>query len=370
MKILILHNEVKPFRLPLFQYLDKNFDTRFYILRKNTKTSHCMDNVVYGRYFRVPKMQDLEIPLDLWSYLCKEKPDIIISTDLGYAITYIGFIYSQIYNVKFCLWNEQWHHVKHPRRYVTRWLEKYICKKSDLIFAFGNKHAKYAMSLGATPDTIDIVPNAVPDINKLEEEKLDIPELDSDSIFKIVCPARLIKVKGHVSLIHAMSLVVKKLPMAKLFIVGSGPDYKELTKLVLKLNLEKHVYISGESYNEYERNYLLSKADLVVLASIDHRYVRALEAWGLIVNEAMQYRKKIIVSDATGVAGELIVHNETGLVFENNNSYDICEKILSAAFMDDDWILMLDNAEEIYKKNYAIDVLIKKFDDGLRRLCE
>ncbi|HCO1397206.1 TPA: hypothetical protein N7L52_004901, partial [Escherichia coli] len=85
MKIVLLHNEIKPFRLPLFNYLNSIYDVKIYCLRSNKLTENNIKDVEYGRYIRIPKMQDLEIPLDLWFFLKNEKPDVIISTDLGYA---------------------------------------------------------------------------------------------------------------------------------------------------------------------------------------------------------------------------------------------------------------------------------------------
>ncbi|EIZ0002899.1 hypothetical protein QFM24_004943, partial [Escherichia coli] len=131
MKIVLLHNEIKPFRLPLFNYLNSIYDVKIYCLRSNKLTENNIKDVEYGRYIRIPKMQDLEIPLDLWFFLKNEKPDVIISTDLGYAITYIGYLYSRVNQCKFVLWNEQWSDILHPRRYLTKPLERLICRKAD-----------------------------------------------------------------------------------------------------------------------------------------------------------------------------------------------------------------------------------------------
>ena len=56
MKIVLLHNEIKPFRLPLFNYLNSIYDVKIYCLRSNKLTENNIKDVEYGRYIRIPKM--------------------------------------------------------------------------------------------------------------------------------------------------------------------------------------------------------------------------------------------------------------------------------------------------------------------------
>lgn len=80
----------------------------------------------------------------------------------------------------------------------------------------------------------------------------------------------------------------------------------------------------------------------------------------MVVNEAIQYKKKIIVSDATGVANELIIDNETGGVFENGNYIDLQNKILSCINHPEQWNIYAEKAYEKLITDYSMDVLIKK----------
>ena len=116
--------------------------------------------------------------------------------------------------------------------------------------------------------------------------------------------------------------------------------------------LNDYVFITGVTFNEEMKNALLINADLVILASVKSKKIRAVEAWGLVVNEAIQYKKKIIVSDATGVANELIIDNETGGVFENGNHIDLQNKILSCINHPEQWNIY---AEKAYEKLIAND---------------
>jgi|AGFT01.1.fsa_nt_gi Glycosyltransferase len=365
MKVMLLHNEIKPFRVPLFNSLISKYDIDFYCLRKNHSTVDSISNVQYGRYFRIPKMQDLEVPIDLWKHLKQKNPDIIISTDLGYAITYIGFAYAKMYHKKFILWNEQWCDIKHPRRWLTKPLEKYICKQSDVILAFGEKHGRYATNLGAEPSKIINVPNAVPDIVPSPLTNIDIPWLYDASLFKIVCPARLVKFKGHITVLDAVEKLIKTYSNIRVIFAGSGPELDTLKNLIKSKKLSEYVFIVNKTYNTRERDTLFTYADLVILASLK---ARGVEAWGLVINEAAMFGQKIIVSDATGTAGELVLENITGRVFESDNSEHLVECIVSAYNESAVWNEYGKRIKDKVHAEYSMDVLIERFKQTLDRL--
>ncbi|MDE4082917.1 MULTISPECIES: glycosyltransferase family 4 protein [Enterobacter cloacae complex] len=365
MKVMLLHNEIKTFRVPLFQALSLKYNIDFYCLRKNHSTVDSVSNVHYGRYFRIPKMQDLEIPMGLWKHLKEKNPDVIISTDLGYAITYIGFAFAKMYNKKFVLWNEQWCDIEHPRRKITKPLEKYICKKSDIILAFGEKHGQYAVNLGADPEKIVNVPNAVPDIEPTPLTDMDIPWLYDSSLFKIVCPARLVKFKGHITVLDAITKIIQTHSNIRVIFAGSGPELKTLNELVCLRNLSQYVYITNKTYNSKERDTLFTYSDLIILASLKSRGV---EAWGLVINEAAMFGKKIIVSDATGTANELVLDKITGRIFKSGNSDSLAECISSAYEKTLIWNNYSLSIKQRVHDKYSMDLLIKQFKQTLDRL--
>ncbi|MEZ9340308.1 glycosyltransferase family 4 protein [Vibrio splendidus] len=321
-KVAFIHNNCKEFRYPVFKKLEENnsLEVDFFLLDKPVNE---LKNCTVLKSIRIPLMQDFVIPLGLYNHLKSKNYDYIISTDLGYVITYIGFLYSKLKGCKFVLWNEQWTPINHPRRYLTRVLEKYICRNSHKILAFGNKHAEFICSMGAKPNTIIRAPNVVPiDLNIPNQEDY----IQFDGQFKyILCLARLLKIKGHDSLIRAFSSIVVKYPNYRLVIAGEGKEYGNLDGLINELNLKGLVYIPNKLVTKKQKYKLINKADIFILPSIK---TRVTEAWGLVVNEAATDKKPIIVSSATGSANELVVDMESGLVFEENNHEDMAEKIL------------------------------------------
>ncbi|EGQ9765784.1 glycosyltransferase family 4 protein [Vibrio alginolyticus] len=320
-KIAFIHNNCKDFRYPVFKKLQENekFEVDFFLLDKPVQD---LNNCVVLDSIRIPLMQDFVIPIGLYSNLKKKQYDFVISTDLGYVITYVGFLYSRLKGCKFVLWNEQWTNVHHPRRYLTRFIERLITKHSHKILAFGRKHGKFVCSLGAKPESIIYAPNAVPYENVIPEQE-DYIQFSGDEKY-ILCLARLLKIKGHESLIRAFSSVVIKYPNYRLIIAGEGKEYEKLYNLVEELNLKKFVHMPNTLVTNEQKFKLMQRASIFVLPSIQ---TRVTEAWGLVVNEAAINKKPIIVSSATGAADELIEDMKSGLVFKQNNHLDLADKI-------------------------------------------
>ena len=118
----------------------------------------------------------------------------------------------------------------------------------------------------------------------------DIPQKKEYSIrdkkeINLISIGRLVKYKGYEYSIKSISLLENNF---KYTIIGSGPLYKNLNKLIRKYKLEKRVILTGEITNE-EKYKLLSKSDIFLFPSTTKA-----EAYGLVQIEAMYYRLPIV----------------------------------------------------------------------------
>jgi glycosyltransferase involved in cell wall biosynthesis len=131
--------------------------------------------------------------------------------------------------------------------------------------------------------------------------------------------SRLRYEKGIDVLIQAFSKVHKIYPNAQLLLVGDGPQRLEYENLVKQLKLEQQVVFFGAADWEMAMQ-LMSLMDVVAVPS-------RFEGFGLTAAEAMAMGKPVIASDTFGLK-ELIDHEKTGLVFENENFEELAEQIL------------------------------------------
>jgi glycosyltransferase involved in cell wall biosynthesis len=106
----------------------------------------------------------------------------------------------------------------------------------------------------------------------------------------------------------------------KYLIVGGGDFEIYLKNLAKKIGVSNKIIFTGEIPNEKLPEYYAA-CDVFLLPSVSR-----LEAFGLVILEAMASGKPVIVSDIPGVR-EVIENNVEGLLAEPLNSKDIAEKI-------------------------------------------
>ncbi|RLF47757.1 MAG: glycosyltransferase family 1 protein [Thermoplasmata archaeon] len=208
-----------------------------------------------------------------------------------------------------CVWALIGYSLLFPyRRYIN---------KADKIIAVSNAAADFIKHF-ADERKVLVIPNPVDDTffndglnNKISNEN------KSPTILYV---GRLSHRKGLHVLILAMKRVVKKIPDARLLVVGEGHT-KEFAKLLVKaLGLEKNVKLLG--LVRLQQLLLLYKmSNVFVLPSIYG------ESFGIVLLEAMASGVPVVATDVGGI-NEVITPNYTGLLVEPGNSKELANAIL------------------------------------------
>jgi glycosyltransferase involved in cell wall biosynthesis len=148
-----------------------------------------------------------------------------------------------------------------------------------------------------------------------------LPSPSSPDGKKILCVCHLYSSKGVGHLIRAFQNVLVKIPSATLEIAGDGPEKDELEKLCISLKVQNSVRFCGVvSHAELADFY--SKASVVVLPSV------VAENCPLVVLEAMASGRAVIGSRIGGIP-DLVLENETGLLFNPRDTNELSEKIIN-----------------------------------------
>ena len=130
---------------------------------------------------------------------------------------------------------------------------------------------------------------------------------------------RIRKYKSIQHLILALRLVLKRIPDARLMIVGNGDYLPNLKRLTKRLNLKEKIEFAGH-VSQQEKVERLQKSDVVVCPSLK-------EGWGLTNIEANACGTPVVASDVPGLR-DSVVNGETGLLFRYGDIADLADKIV------------------------------------------
>lgn len=116
--------------------------------------------------------------------------------------------------------------------------------------------------------------------------------------------------KGPQVLVEAAPLILSQFPAARFILAGKGGLERDLDQRVSELGLGDKVRMAG-FLPDADRDMLYRVADVAVFPSI-------YEPFGIVALEAMAAKCPVVVSDVGGL-GEIVVHNETGLLVNPDN---------------------------------------------------
>ena len=172
-------------------------------------------------------------------------------------------------------------------------LERRLLAASQAIIATSPSYLASSETLQRWRDKCHVIPLG------LSPERLIEPQQDSlhqaeylwgKPSFRILAVGRLTYYKGHEVLIQAAAAI----PDARVILVGKGECRLRLETLVKTLKLQTKVKLIGFQ-TETELHALLATCDVCCLPSIERT-----EAFGLVLLEAMRFRKPVVASDIPG----------------------------------------------------------------------
>lgn len=145
---------------------------------------------------------------------------------------------------------------------------------------------------------------------------------------------RISKIKGQDLLLDAYIILLKKYNNIHLVFIGSVAKGKEDYLENILLKIKKKSIGKQVSFVDFQEEIwpYYDSLDIAVVPSTEK------ESFGLVATEAMLSKKPVIAANQGGLA-EIVKPNETGLLFEANNAFDLSEKIR----------ILLDNPDLINK---------------------
>ena len=241
-----------------------------------------------------------------------------------------------------------------PKLYtlIFSYLAKYSIKNADLIRSISDFTEKQALNFGYKGLFVRF-PAWINIDNYLNA---DTKRLSTDT-FKIIFVGSVTERKNPKIIIESLETIDEDISLE---IIGQTPNLKYLKELNKLIASSKHAKsITMTPFIKAEELILkYSSANLFILPSKS-------EGLGRVIIEAQSTACPVLVSSNTGMT-DLIIENETGYIFENNNKNDLTKKI---QYIIDNYESALQiglNSKDFVKENQSVT----NFEFGYKKLID
>ena len=278
--------------------------------------------------------------------------------------------------------------IVHARSRVPAWIAFFACKRTKAILIttchgyYSNHFFSSVMGWGRLviipskaigrhmikdfkipQANIRVIPRSV-DLRKF---KLSTKENLKKSRCTISIIGRITPLKGHVYFLRAMADVIRSVPYAKIWIIGSPPLGKEsylreLHVLIRRLGLTDYVEFLG---NQRDIPKLLQEIDVLVMSTTTQ------EAFGRVILEAQAAEVPVVATRVGGVV-DIIDDGQTGLLVPPKDTRSMAQAVVR--ILNDPGLVkrITSQALKKLKSNFTLEHMasqtIKVYEEALSSL--
>lgn len=289
----------------------------------------------------------------LFSYLRKDKPDIIFSGAGDISIA-LGLFKKKSFLKKLKIIGRERGVIsnifetkkKSFKNRVIRYLYKNYLKDIDFLIMQSEKMKKEFLRYTLIKEEkLRIFYNPL-DLKMIESRKKEeINKVFYLNKVKLISVGRLEDVKNHLKMIKIFEYLDKEKYV--LNIIGDGKNYRKISEKIKELDLEKNVNLVGFTDNPYK--YMFNSDVLLITSDV--------EALPNVVLEGNACGCKVVALDCPGGIHEIIENGRNGYIV--NNIQEMAQKIKE---------IEINESEKIKIKNYAKKYDIKDYINNLEMI--
>ncbi len=262
-------------------------------------------------------------------------------------------------------------------RWAVRQQERYIYKRVQKLCALTPTYADYLISLNAKRENVELL------LFPLDLSQFD-NNINSSEIrekWGISATSRVLVFIGTLYEFGGMDLFVKQMPRLLemlpdivLLIVGDGPILSDLKRLVIELDLEGKVILTGHEPFELMAQYV-NAADIGINVFRRNKHtnkifsakiIQYLACGRPVISSSLEGISTLIPEEKGGVVYQESPENIADAVIELANSKDRCESLGEAGRR---YVLENHSAVQIVQKMEAILKALVERDKSVSRVC-
>lgn len=218
-----------------------------------------------------------------------------------------------------------------------------VCNSKDIY--------NHMLSLGADKSKISCIPNGI-------DTSCYFPAKKQKNNGLIICVARLVEDKDHITLIKAFEILIKKFPYAKLRLVGEGPLEPFLRKYTdERAEIKNKIEFAGASSNPAS-HYL--QGTVFALSSQK-------ESMPNSIMEAMSCGLPVCAANTGGIP-ELVQNGQTGFLSSVHNAEELADNLLTILQNPENAHQMGINGRKYIEDNFSMEKMVNKYEILFERL--
>lgn len=252
---------------------------------------------------------------------------------------------------------------------ASRALETWVLRRADAITTICEGLRGDILARGIPPAKITVIPNAV-DIERFPGNGTADPELrqrlNLHDAFILGFLGSFYAYEGLDLLVDALPAILRKLPQARVLLVGGGPEEARLKQQVARLGLQQQcLFVGRVPHDEVERYY-----GIVDLLVYPRRSIRLTElVTPLKPLEAMAQERLLIASNVGGHR-ELIRDGETGFLFEADDADALADAVMRVDASRDRWQDIKRAGRRFVETERSWNASVGRYDPVYRGLLE
>jgi glycosyltransferase involved in cell wall biosynthesis len=342
LRVVILNDMIRQHRLPLFQWLSQQgLDLKVLYCSKDVRKRGWKipeqlpfpHEILAGFALRLrrPPYDEPRIIIfnpGLFIRLLRLNPDVVV----GYAYSVpamTAFVYAKLFRKGFISWSSDTLHSERYLGRLQRFLRRAIIPRADACVATNEGAADKFLSYGAEPESVRVSLQVHPiaEHSRIERsseaetlrEALGIAEAD----LMLLYVGQLTELKGVRGLVEEFDQIRRKVPSARLVMVGDGPLRAELRELARSLGLDQHVRLAGFIQPEELITYYAS-ASIFVFPTLE-------DDFAVVIPEAASAGLPMVCSEFAGATSAYVEHGANGYVINPKRPGDIAGAVLKIA---------------------------------------
>lgn len=309
MKLAIVTNIPAPYRVPVYNRIAKIFGNDFLVIycAKLEENRHWdLPGIEYQAIFlkeNIYKKKDgynfVHNNPDVLQCFIKFRPDVIITTGFNPTHLYAWF-YTLFFRKKHIPMTDGWLYSESTLSILHQMIRRIVFKTSNTFIGASKNSLSLYESYGIKKDKLFQSHLCIDNknfINNVSFENRPYHVMFSGQFHEIKQPFFFTEIVVELS---------KKVKNFKVLILGDGPLKNQFFEKLDFHNVDYH-YAGYVSQNDLPKYYASSKLFL---------FTTRLDAWGLVVNEALASGTPVISTPYAGVINDLLIDNFNGRILE------------------------------------------------------